>query len=802
MGRTLVLLCFVAMSPALLSAGEFYVRPSGDDAADGSREAPFATLKAAREAVRELSAEEITVWFDEGVYSFTETEVFGLDDSGSATQKISYRALPGAAVVFSAGAPVTGWKKSHGEIVYAELPEAWVERVQNGKQWYPYALFDAEGSLARSRSVVFAPLDTAENKVKGHTGAGHFFMLKYNMDRDFIRCPEGVLKPWKNAGDVEVFGMPTHQWLVNYLPVESLDYANNQINLSVDATYPVKRVFPSAGSGMENGKWVRRYLPDSLWIENAIEDIDEPGEWAYDSGTRRLYLWPRAPDSEATVRVPILREIIRVEGINDAKGNGDRPVKNLHFEGITFAHGNRDHWTKESIGLQHDWEMFDTDSALVRFRGAESCSVKNSTFRDSGGTGVRLDLYCRGIEVSGCEIHDIGHTGILLAGYGPGTKDVNQGNLISNNDIHDFGQLYWHGCGVHVWQSGHNRIANNRIWRGPYNGLVMCGVRGHWIPSMEKGTPIHLASLKDSFYPKELYARAHDYAYNRQRELIPTIRWDEIGEPETADEFLKYLHARNNLFEDNEVHNLVEKMGDGNAIYLSCTGLENHLRRNLIYHVPTIQPVRYDDDQIGTIVTENIIVNLKPDSEHGTVVMKRGNVFNNNIVIWDTERGTGVSVGGWPPNFSEISEPLSASRNILVNLKANNHDRFLHVKSGKWYQPERWEIDYNLYWHPEMKDGGNVLAKRNQDLLPEGHGVDAHSRAGDPLFQDLENWNFTLKPDSPALQMGFQPIDRSKIGLLSDPAFSRIAREGVLPQSHSFINSRPKNSYIAETGEK
>ena len=792
------LLCFAGLSPA----GELYVSPAGDDAAAGTRQAPFATLKEAREAVRELKkqdpSKDITVWFDEGTYAFTETEVFGLEDSGSEKQKISYRALPGKEVVFSAGAPVTNWKKSHGEIVYAELPEAWTDRVQNAKAWYPYALFDAEGPLTRSRSVGFAPLDTAEDKVPGESNIGHFFMLKYNMDRDFIRCPEGVLKLWKNAADVEVFGMPTHQWLVNYLPVESLDYENNRINLSLDATYPVKRVFPSAGSGMENGKWVRRYLPDSLWIENAIEDIDEPGEWAYDSSTRRIYLWPRTPGSEATVRVPLLREIIRVDGINDEKGDSDRPVNNLHFEGITFAHGNRDHWTKESIGLQHDWEMFDTDSALVRFRGAENCSVKDSVFRDSGGTGVRLDLYCQGIEVSGCKMHDIGHTGILLAGYGPGTKDVNKGNLISNNDIHDFGQLYWHGCGIHVWQSGHNRITHNRIWRGPYNGLVMCGVRGRWIPSMEKGTPIHLASLKSSFYPKDLYAKACDYVYNRQRELIPTIRWDEIGEPKTADEFVKFLHARHNLFEDNEVHNLVEKMGDGNAIYLSCTGLENRLRRNLVYNVPTIQPFRYDDDQIGTIVTENIIVNLKPDSEHGTVVMKRGNVFNNNIVVWDTERGPGVSVGAWPPKFSEISEPLGASHNILVNLNAKNHNRFLHVKAGKWYQPERWEIDNNLYWHPEMKDGGKVLAKRTLDLLPEGHGVDTRSHAADPLFQCLEKWDFNLKPESPALKLGFKPIELSQIGLLSDPAFERIAREGVLPQSRSFINSRPKSSYVLE----
>jgi len=34
----------------------------------------------------------------------------------------------------------------------------------------------------------------------------------------------------------------------------------------------------------------------------------------------------------------------------------------------------------------------------------------------------------------------------------------------------------------------------------------------------------------------------------------------------------------------------------------------------------------------------------------------------------------------------------------------------------------------------------------------------------DPLFVDPDKGDFTLKPDSPALKMGFQPIDVSKVG--------------------------------------
>ena len=46
--------------------------------------------------------------------------------------------------------------------------------------------------------------------------------------------------------------------------------------------------------------------------------------------------------------------------------------------------------------------------------------------------------------------------------------------------------------------------------------------------------------------------------------------------------------------------------------------------------------------------------------------------------------------------------------------------------------------------------------------------VDEHSLAEDPLFVDPENGDFRLKPDSPALKMGFVPFDMSKVGLRSD----------------------------------
>lgn len=49
-------------------------------------------------------------------------------------------------------------------------------------------------------------------------------------------------------------------------------------------------------------------------------------------------------------------------------------------------------------------------------------------------------------------------------------------------------------------------------------------------------------------------------------------------------------------------------------------------------------------------------------------------------------------------------------------------------------------------------------------------GADTHSVVADPLFADAAHGDFTLRPDSPALKLGFEPIPFREIGLYRDEA--------------------------------
>ena len=43
-------------------------------------------------------------------------------------------------------------------------------------------------------------------------------------------------------------------------------------------------------------------------------------------------------------------------------------------------------------------------------------------------------------------------------------------------------------------------------------------------------------------------------------------------------------------------------------------------------------------------------------------------------------------------------------------------------------------------------------------------GQDRKSLIADPLFVDPLNWDFDLRPESPALRLGFQPINTTSVG--------------------------------------
>jgi len=73
----------------------------------------------------------------------------------------------------------------------------------------------------------------------------------------------------------------------------------------------------------------------ACYFENALEMLSQPGEWYLDPAQWRAFLLPRAGEdlAQAEVVAPrVQKTLIAVTGLRE------RPVRNLHFNGIRLAY--------------------------------------------------------------------------------------------------------------------------------------------------------------------------------------------------------------------------------------------------------------------------------------------------------------------------------------------------------------------------------------------------------------------------------------------------------------------------------
>jgi hypothetical protein len=89
---------------------------------------------------------------------------------------------------------------------------------------------------------------------------------------------------------------------------------------------------------------------------------------------------------------------------------------------------------------------------------------------------------------------------------------------------------------------------------------------------------------------------------------------------------------------------------------------------------------------------------------------------------------------------------------------------------NNWRADSRFTADRNCYWSeagPPDFDGRTFREWQQT-------GRDANSIVADPGFVDAANGDFRLKPDSPALELGFQPIDLERVGLQGSAAWRNV----------------------------
>ena len=446
------------------SVGEFiYVDAQSDKTEEnGTKDAPFKSVSAAVAQLENIVAtteqDNIYVVLKSGRYTISET--IDLSESASASDKnITFTTMGEEKASISGGKQITGFTEYKNGIYRAPVPDGTMSRqlyVNGVKATRARSIEDVKG---------FKNLDT--NEASTFTNSG-------------LSCTDTSYADYKYPNELELVFI--ENWNHYYIMPDSISVTDD------------KAYFTFAEDGNADA-WKRlmtnRVLAPTVpvYVENALELLDEPGEWYLDTHENYLYYMPRNFENIGTAEVilPVVEQLVVAEGTADV------PVKNVRFENIDFVYSawnlpttKRYFAPTQALYYQNknmdSWDGGDEiiDGAL-HFNNVHNLGFDNCDFAHLGGNALVMVGAVQNCDIIGNEFYEISGNAINMGdvnngAYAPdGEKYFVCDNEISNNYIHKIADDYYSGAGIVAGYPKDTVIKNNEIADAPY-----CGIHTGW----------------------------------------------------------------------------------------------------------------------------------------------------------------------------------------------------------------------------------------------------------------------------------------------------------------------------------
>jgi hypothetical protein len=490
-----------------------------------------------------------------------------------------------------------------------------------------------------------------------------------------------------------------------------------------DFSYLITGKDDHGGVTLEGG-WQgnRRANPSAKYryVENIFEELDSPGEWFLNTKTHTLYFYPPAglDLNHAVIEVPRLKQLVEFRGSETA------PVKWVNFQGITFRHALRTFMeTKEPL-LRSDWTIY--RGGAVFYNGTEDCSLQDCFIDQVGGNAVFVNDYNRRVTVTGCRIDKAGATGVMFCG------DINavRSPLLEYNQRQRLDQI--------------DHTPGPRTNNYPADCLVddcLITLTGRF-EKQSAGVGIDMAS--------RITVR-HCSIYDTPRAGI------NIGDGCWGGDVIEFC----------DVFDTVKETGDHGSF--------NSWGRDRYWGLKGVNALKEGPKNLPLLdVVEPITLrNSRWRCDHG----------------WDIDLDDGSSNFHIYNNLclaGGIKNREGFDRVVENNIMAGNtfHPHVWFKDSDDVFE---WNIVFVPYkpigmpavWGRKVDDNLKQVAGDRQpapaaDLQAISH-QDQHSIDADALFVDPTHGDYTVKPDSPALSLGFKIFPMNQFGV-QKPELKAIAR--------------------------
>jgi len=429
---TLLALCTVLLPSA--HAVDWYVAPSGNDSASGrspssdaaGKDGPFASLERAREAIRQKRSEgdngAQTVHVRAGTYRLSEAFKLEARDSGEQGAPVVWRAFEGEKPVISGAVSLEGWTPWRGEIWSAPLGPA--SKLKNGVR--QVVLDGQRQTLARYPNAdPSAPASGGWAFAEGK--AWPMYADIPGEDKHSLEVSQTDLRSWAKPNGVEIMVFPRYNWWNSRDRVQAVESATRKISLASDCSYAIRK-------------------GDRYFFQNALEELDSPGEWYADSQEGMLYFWPPAGKQASAASVVVASSLVKFE-----PGTHDVVWRGFILEGC--------------------------DGTAIALTDTQRCAVESNWIRsvvEWSGSAVGVSKGTAN-RVSHNTIEQVGNNGVSISGGDVPTLTP-AGNVAEHNHIHHFGLLSKQGAGIALSGVG-NKALHNEIHEGPRFGVMHSGNR-------------------------------------------------------------------------------------------------------------------------------------------------------------------------------------------------------------------------------------------------------------------------------------------------------------------------------------
>ncbi|MEP6747399.1 MAG: L-rhamnose mutarotase [Bacteroidota bacterium] len=531
-----ILLPLLMLMPGMSgNAADIFVSVHGSDYNAGTREKPLASVAAALRKSRELRrlndssvTNGIHIIVGAGVYELYEPLFIRPEDAGTAASPTWIEAAPDEQPVLSGGFQITNWHKSTKNI--AGLPG-----MAQGKVWV------ADVPLTSNRLSEFRQLwinNVKAVRAKNTNGALMGRILSWDKKEQSCWIPFNSASPIKDVAGIEMF---IHQWwAVATLRIRKMERNGDSAKLyfyQPESKIQSEHPWPAPWISSETGN-------SAFYLTNAIQFLDEPGEWYLDIAQHRIYYWPRINENlhKDVVTAPLLETLVSLQGTRE------HPVTYVFFKGISFQHAG---WLRPSqyghVPHQDGMYMLDAyklatpgtankktlenqawigrPAAAIQVSYADNTGFTNCRFEHLASTGIDYAKYTHRNSINGNLFKDIGGTAILGGVFSDESTEVHipynpkdeqeicSDLQITNNLITNVTNEDWGCVGIAAGYVRNSHITHNEISDVSYTGI---SIGWGWTKTINAMKNNEIAFNKIHHYGKHNYDCAGIYTLSAQ----------------------------------------------------------------------------------------------------------------------------------------------------------------------------------------------------------------------------------------------------------------------------------------------